>query len=122
MTTGTISLFRPNELIAPATAIPVAEPLGEPVSHVRSVSIPGAGASQHGVWHCTPGIWRRQVVRSEFCYFLSGQAFFRPDNGDPVHINAGDAVYFPATSSGTWEILRDSQKVFIVFEETEATR
>jgi uncharacterized protein len=122
MTAGTISLFRPNALLAPATAKPVPEPLGEPVSQVRSVSIPGAGSSQHGVWSCTPGIWRRQVVQAEFCHFLSGEAIFRPDKGDPVHINEGDAVYFPPESRGTWEILRDSQKVFIVFEETEATR
>ncbi|WP_374593549.1 cupin domain-containing protein [Sphingosinicella sp.] len=122
MTVATISLFRPNDLLAPAAAIPVAEPLCEPVSQVRSVSIPGAGASQHGVWHCTPGIWRRQVVQAEFCHFLSGEAIFRPDKGEPVHITEGAAVYFPPKSSGTWEILRDSQKIFIVFEEAEAAR
>lgn len=122
MTAATISLFHPNDLLALAAATPVAEPLGEPVSQVRSVSIPGVGASQHGVWHCTPGIWRRQVVQAEFCHFLSGEAIFRPDKGEPVHITEGAAVYFPPKSSGTWEILRDSQKIFIVFEEAEAAR
>ncbi|MBB4630902.1 cupin domain-containing protein [Sphingosinicella soli] len=122
MTAKAISLFRPDKLLAAAAIAPVARPLGKPVSQVQSASIPGAGESQHGVWHCTPGVWRRQVVRAEFCYFLSGEAIFRPDEGEPVPITAGAAVYFPPESSGTWEILSDSRKVFIVFEEAEATR
>jgi len=122
MTADAISIFRPHELIAIAALAPVAEPLGQPVSQVRSAAIPGAGASRHGVWHCTPGVWRRQVVQAEFCHFLSGEAIFRPDQGDPVHIAAGDAVYFPPRNSGIWEILSDSEKIFIVFDEAEAPR
>lgn len=122
MSTKTISLFRPDALLAGAAPAPVAQPLGEPVSEVRSTSIPGVGGSQHGVWHCTPGLWRRQVMQAEFCYFLSGEAIFRPDDGEHIHITAGAAVYFPPESRGTWDILSDSRKVFIVFEEAEAAR
>lgn len=122
MTADAISLFRPQELLAAAALSPVAEPLGGPVSQVRSAAIPGVGASRHGVWHCTPGIWRRQVAQAEFCHFLSGEAIFRPDQGEAIHIAAGDAVYFPPRSSGTWEILSDSEKVFILFDEAGAGR
>lgn len=122
MTTDAISLFRPRELLAAAATVPVAEPLGRPVSQVRSAAIPGAGVSRHGVWHCTPGLWRRQIAQAEFCYFLSGEAIFRPDDGDPIHISGGQAAYFPSRSKGTWEILRDSEKIFVVFDEVEAAQ
>lgn len=122
MTADAISLFRPHELLAAGSIAPVAEPLGGPVSQVRSAAISGIGASSHGVWHCTPGVWRRQVVQAEFCYFLSGEAIFRPDGGEPLHISGGQAVYFPPESRGTWEILRESEKIFIVFDEVEAAR
>ncbi len=122
MSADAISLFRPYELLAAGAIVPVPVPLGEPVSQVRSASIAGEGASRHGVWHCTPGVWRRQVVQAEFCYFLSGEAIFRPDDGEPLHISGGQAAYFPAESKGTWEILRDSEKIFIVFDEAEPAR
>ncbi|PZQ24654.1 MAG: cupin [Sphingopyxis macrogoltabida] len=122
MTAEAISVFRPHELFAVAATAPVPEPLGEPVSQVRSAAIDGAGTSRHGVWRCSPGRWRRQVVQAEFCYFLSGEAIFRPDRGDPVHISGGEAAYFPPESRGTWEILRESEKIFIVFDEAVAGR
>ena len=117
MTADPISLFRPHELLAAGAIAPVPVPLGQPVSQVRSAAIPGVGASHHGVWHCTPGTWRRQVTQAEFCYFLSGEAIFRPDGGEPIHICGGQAAYFPPESLGTWEILRESEKIFIVFDE-----
>ena len=61
-------------------------------------------------------------MQAEFCHFLSGEAIFRPDAGEPVHIKGGDTVYFPPRSGGIWEILSESEKVFIVFEEAEAAR
>lgn len=122
MTADAISLFRSHELLAIGAIAPVAAPLGEPVSQVRSVAMPGVGASRHGVWHCTPGVWCRQVDEAEFCHFLAGEAIFRPDDGEPLHITGGDTVYFPPRTGGTWEILRDSEKIFIVFDEVGAAR
>lgn len=122
MTAAAISLFRPHELLAAGAIAPVPQPLGAPVSLVRSAAIAGAGESRHGVWHCTPGIWRRQVVQAEFCYFLSGEAIFRPDSGEPIYICGGQAAYFPPESKGVWEILCDSEKIFNVFDEAGAPR
>lgn len=122
MTAAAISLFRPYELLTAGAIAPVPQPLGAPVSLVRSAAIAGAGESRHGVWHCTPGTWRRQVVQAEFCYFLSGEAIFRPDGGEPIHICGGQAAYFPPESKGVWEILCDSEKIFIVFDEAGAPR
>lgn len=122
MSVGRINVFAPEALLAQApAAAPVPEPLGEPVARVRSVAAPSAaGASRHGVWECSPGVWRRQIVQAEFCHFLEGTAIFRPDGGEPVRISAGETAFFPAGSLGVWEILTPCRKVFVVFAEAQA--
>jgi len=104
----------------PAKPVPV--PVGEVVSMVTSISRSSMArpANRLGVWECTPGIWRRQVVQAEFCHFLSGRAIFRPDDGDPITIGAGDVVHFPENSTGVWEIIETCRKVFFVFDEDAA--
>jgi len=109
---NTEDLFR--ELPAP---VPVKEPIGEPVAETRSKSIPGESASRVGVWECTPGVWRRQIVQAEMCVILSGKAIFEPDNGKPVTVEAGSTHYFPPNSLGVWRILETTRKIFIVFNE-----
>lgn len=103
-----------------AKAVPV--PIGSPVSQVRSSSTSSetVSANRSGVWECTPGRWQRQVRQAEFCFFLEGDCTFEPETGDPIHITAGEAVYFPADSFGVWDVRETSRKVFIVFNETAA--
>jgi uncharacterized cupin superfamily protein len=102
--------------------VPVPVPLGEPVSQVRthSYSAEGNARTRSGVWECTPGRWRRQVTQAEFCYFLEGEGTFTPDEGRPLEVRPGDAIYFPSNSTGVWEIRQTSRKVFIVFDEGRA--
>jgi uncharacterized protein len=111
--------FRPDDLATRLSApVPVAIPLGEPISHVRSHSIAAQDnvRTRCGVWECTPGRWRRQVTQAEFCYFIEGECTFIPDEGTAVEVRAGDALYFPEHSAGVWEIRRASRKIFIVFD------
>lgn len=111
--------FRPDELLQVLPdAVPVKVPLGEPVAATRSTSFNGAAASRAGVWECSPGDWRRQVMQAEFCTFLEGEAVFEPDAGEPLTIRAGDAVYFPAGTGGIWRIRKTLKKAFVVFDET----
>ena len=115
-----ICIFRPDELLASAgKTSPVPVPLGDPVSLVTSAALlPGDAASTKvGVWHCTPGQWRRQVVQAEFCHFLSGECTFTPDGGEPVEVRAGDVLFFPANSLGVWYVRAASSKIFMVFDE-----
>jgi uncharacterized protein len=96
----------------------VAEPVSEPASMVRSLSVPGGNSTKLGVWECTPGRWVRQVKQAEFCHFLSGRAVFEPDDGSPgIQLGAGDVVFFPENSAGVWDIAETSRKIFIVFNE-----
>ena len=112
-----ISVIRADDLLQVAQpAAPVPQPVGEPVSLVRSASHAGV-SSRHGAWECSPGTWRRQVVQAEFCHFLEGEAIFTPDTGEAIHLRAGESAYFPENSTGVWNILTHSKKVFIVFNE-----
>ena len=49
-----------------------------------------------GTWVCTPGRWRLEIPRDEFCYFVQGQAVYRSDAGEEIEVTSGTAVLFPA--------------------------
>ena len=65
-------------------ASPVGVPLGEPVSHTRVAEVERPDQVDTGIWECTPGRWRRQIVEQEFCHFISGRGTFTPDDGEPI--------------------------------------
>jgi len=115
----TATLFKPEILMSTAVGKPVPQPLGEPVSVVRSASLVSSARSSNriGVWECSPGRWRRQIVQAEFCHFVEGSATFTPDAGEPIEIVAGDVVHFPENSLGVWDIHETCRKIFMVFDE-----
>ena len=73
-------------------ASPVAVPLGEPVAQTRAYAVERTDQVETGIWECTPGRWRRQIVEQEFCHFLQGRCTFTPDGGETIRIEAGDAL------------------------------
>ena len=91
---------------------PAKVPIGSLIAQIRG--------SEHGkrdrvgVWESTPGRWRRQVMEREFAHFVSGRARFVPDNGEPFDICAGDAIWFPADTTGTWEISETLRKSYVI--------
>ena len=109
-----LRLASPEQLPSDALADwgPAKAPVGSLIAHIRG--------SEHGkldrvgVWECTPGSWRRQVMEREFAHFLSGRARFIPDQGEPFDIRAGDSVWFPADTTGTWEISETLRKTYVI--------
>ena len=61
------------------------------------------------------GIRRRQVLQAELCHFVSGHAFFTPENGEKFEIKAGDAVFFPPNSRGVWDVRETIRKTYVTF-------
>jgi uncharacterized cupin superfamily protein len=96
---------------------PVAEPVGERIGRVRGRSALDRPV-RVGVWECSPGRWRRRVMEPEFAHFVAGYAIFTPDDGEPMVIQAGDAVWFPANTTGTWDITEKLRKTYVVIPPT----
>ena len=92
----------------------VGVPLGEPVSQVATTSVERDDGVEAGVWECTPGRWRRQIVAQEFCHFIQGRCTFTPDDGETLHIEAGDALMLPANSTGIWDIQETVRKTYVL--------
>jgi hypothetical protein len=53
-------------------------------------------------------------MEREFAHFVSGNGRFVPDRGDSIDILAGDAVWFPAYTTGTWEVTETLRKTYII--------
>ena len=91
---------------------PAKVPVGSVIAQIRGSEL--GKRDRVGVWECTPGRWRRQVMDREFAHFVSGRARFVPDHGEPFDICAGDAVWFPADTTGTWEITETLRKTYVI--------
>ncbi len=109
-----ITHFKHTASLALDQSSPVAVPLGAPVAVTSLTSVERADGVETGVWECTPGRWRRQILQQEFCHFIQGRCTFIPDVGEPLQIQAGDAVLFPANSTGIWDIQETLRKSYVL--------
>lgn len=99
---------------------PVQLPISEQISQLSGIIISeNADGSEAGIWECTPGIWTRQVMDAELSTFLKGKAIFHHDNGDDIHIDAGDTLYFDANSKGTWEVIETVRKAYLTYKNDD---
>lgn len=99
-----------------SAATPVTQPLGDVVSQTR-IALDEAVEDPRfslGVWECTPGTWRRQVLQAEYSYFIIGKGSFNPDEGEVIHFQAGDAVYFAPNTTGVWVIEETVTKHYFI--------
>lgn len=95
---------------------PVAEPIGSPVAQTsgRLLHRAADGANETGLWVCTPGTWRCQVMRDEFCHFLSGACTYTAEDGTRLEIEGGDAAFFPAGWRGVCEVRKTVRKTYMI--------
>jgi uncharacterized protein len=111
-----VLISNPLKMVLPGVG-PVAVPIGEPVAQLKAseiVSLPDKQV-EAGVWECSPGVWSRQVKQAEFCHFIAGHCFFTPEGGQPMEIRAGDAIFFPPNSKGTWDVKETVRKTYVTF-------
>lgn len=113
------------QVISPAEALqslkvrgPVAMPVGEPVCMIRGVdvAIPERPAVDTGFWECSPGQFRRPVDTGEIMYILEGSGSFTPDGegAETFEFKAGDSLFFPPFSRGTWNIRETVRKLYVM--------
>ncbi|ANY89239.1 MULTISPECIES: cupin domain-containing protein [Pseudomonas] len=109
-----ITQFKHTGSVPLESSTPVAVPLSEPVAVTSVTCVERNDGVETGIWECTPGRWRRQIVQQEFCHFIKGRCTFTPDGGEPLLIEAGDAVMLPANSTGTWDIQETVRKTYVL--------
>lgn len=78
------------------------EDMVEGVSHVSGrVLFKGAGgASECGMWICTPGTWRCRVTSDDLCHFLADRCTYVHESGDVIEITPDTAAFFPKDWKG----------------------
>ena len=90
--------------------------IGEPICHLKGIQIiENEDGYEGGIWECTPGKFTREVMQAELTTFLQGHAIFHPEIGDPIEIKAGDVLFFPENSKGTWEIIETVRKAYLCY-------
>ena len=94
----------------------VGKPLSEPACRLRGwrQDIPGTAADIAGVWECSPGSFRRDVAQGEVMHILAGAGTFTPDGGLALAFAAGDSLFFPPLTTGTWEIRETVRKLYVL--------
>lgn len=96
----------------------VGRPLSQPACTTKTLPMEAAlPGTDMGVWETTPGSYERQVANAELMHILTGRCTFTPEGGEPLAIEAGDTVFFPAHTRGRWDMLETLRKVFVVFPE-----
>lgn len=94
-------------------------PLSEPACRLmgKKMVVPLNNQPEIGIWECSPGRFRRQVISAETMHVLSGEAVFTPDGGASVALSQGDVYFFPADTRGEWEIRRTLRKIYVLFKQ-----
>ncbi|WP_028603279.1 cupin domain-containing protein [Ottowia thiooxydans] len=109
-----IQIIRQSSITALADAGVPSMPIGPaPKLSGADFTLP-EGSAEAGVWECEPGSFRRQVARAEVMHLLEGSCVFQPDEGEPISFGAGDSLYFPENTVGTWEIKTRIRKVYVI--------
>jgi len=69
---------------------------------------------ESGYWECTPGKFHVKGNEYEFLSLIEGKAIITPKVGEPVTLQAGDAVVVEKGFVGTWEIIEKIRKFWLV--------
>jgi uncharacterized cupin superfamily protein len=72
------------------------------------------GFPECGLWSCTPGTWRCEVTRDEFCHFLEGRARYVHDNGEVIEITPDTAAFFAEGWTGVCTVRETIKKVYMI--------
>jgi len=68
------------------------------------------GVSTWPIWECDVSEFPWTYDEQETAYILEGRVEVTPEGGEPVVIEAGDLVVFPAGMRCTWKVLAPIRK------------
>lgn len=75
----------------------------------------GSRSLESGVWEATAATWREDDYPvEEVCVMLAGQLRLTDADGAAHDLRPGDAFHLPKGWSGTWEVVEDMRKFYVV--------
>lgn len=75
----------------------------------------GVGALESGVWEATVATWTEDDYPvEEVCVMLSGHLRLTDADGTVHDLREGDAFHLPRGWSGTWDVVADMRKFYVV--------
>ena len=80
------------------------------ISKPNSEKINEMGISKWPIWEKEVSTFPWHYDDKETCLILEGKVKVTPENGEPVNIEPGDLVVFPAGMNCTWEITSPVKK------------
>ncbi len=93
---------------------------GDPAQSVRNHYGSPCGQFNAGIWEGAVGQWKVNYSEHEYCEILQGVSVLRDHDGNAKTVRAGDRFVIPAGFSGTWEVVEDCRKVYVIFEQARA--
>lgn len=69
-----------------------------------------------GFWSSTRGKWRVSYTEHEFCHLLEGLIVIVSASGERSQFAAGDSFVIPSGFSGTWEVLENCRKLYVIYQ------
>ena len=121
MTIATIVDFAESDA-APEHYRPAPEKVlkGAPAQSVINHYGSPCGQFNAGIWTGAVGQWHVSYSEHEYCEILQGVALIRDAAGNGKTVRAGDRFVIPAGFNGTWEVLEECRKVYVIFEQGNA--
>lgn len=110
----TIQVLRQSARMALSEAGYPSAPIGPAPRLCGTEFAMSEGSVDAGLWECEPGSFRRQVAQAEVMHLLQGHCAFTPDGEQPIELSAGDSLFFPANTQGTWLVRTTVRKLYVI--------
>jgi len=89
---------------------------GDPRQTISNYFSDLTGQFHAGRWSSTRGKWRIRYSESEFCCLTTGRVVLENNAGERWEFGPGQAFVVPSGFEGTWEVVEDCTKFYVIFE------
>lgn len=69
-----------------------------------------------GIWQSEVGKWKIHYTEEEFCQILEGVSVITDAAGNAVTVCAGENFVIPNGFVGTWEVVKTTKKIYVIYE------
>jgi len=89
---------------------------GNPRQTVWMQYTDASGQFMVGFWRSQVGKWKIAYTEEEYCSMLSGVSVVTHMDGTAMTVRAGDSFVIPRGFVGTWEVLEETTKRFVMYD------